>query len=64
MNIHDSKGFKAYDRSYEQSKLADTSLIKSDLLTAINEARQAQNIFSDKLFILENLLEAATEERE
>jgi hypothetical protein len=64
MSLHDSKGFKAYDRCYEQSKLADTRLIKSDILTAISEARQAQNIFSDKLFILENLLEAATEEGE
>jgi len=61
MSIHNVLGFKSCDKLYEQSKLADKRLFKSDILTAISEARQAQNIFSGKLFILENLLEAASE---
>ena len=49
-------------KPFRQTILPDSRGFKQDLRTAIQEARKAHNIYLDKLFILENLLEEADEE--
>lgn len=46
----------------KQSELPDTRVYPSEILTAINQTRQAATVLSDKIFVLENLLEAVTDE--
>ena len=53
-----SDGFK----HFAQSILPDANGLSPDLRIAISEARRASINLSDKLFILENLLEEAEEE--
>ena len=52
-----SKEFKSF-AGIRQTILPDSRGIKPDLLEAIAQARKASMELSDKLFILENLLEA------
>ena len=61
---NDSIGFKAFARHVQQLNLSNSRYIEADLQTAIIECRKAQIEFSDKLFILENLLDAAREAEE
>lgn len=44
-----------------QPSLPDAGIFKADILTAINQVQAAQVALSDRLFVLENLLEAAEE---
>jgi hypothetical protein len=41
---------------------ADSGILKADILTAINQVQEAQLVLSDRLFVLESLLEDMTEE--
>jgi hypothetical protein len=45
-----------------QTALPDAGLFRADILQAMNQVQAAQRDLSDRLFILENLLEAATDE--
>jgi hypothetical protein len=46
----------------QQSELPDAGLFRADILQAMNETRQAATVLSDKIFVLENHMEAATNE--
>ncbi len=45
-----------------QTSLPDAGIFRADVLQAMNQVLAAQRELSDRLFILENLLEAATVE--
>jgi hypothetical protein len=45
-----------------QTSLPDTGVFRSDILQAMNQVLSSQKDLSDRLFVLENLLEAATDE--
>jgi hypothetical protein len=47
-----------------QTALPDAGLFRSDILQAMNQVQSAQMALSDRLFVLESLLEAATDEVE
>ena len=49
-------------KSFGQRVLPDANGLGLDLRTAILDARKASMELSDKLYVLENLLEAAEEE--
>lgn len=57
MNIHDSKGFKSFDRHVTQLKIPDSRIYPAEVQTAVYEALKSARDFSDKLYILENYLE-------
>jgi hypothetical protein len=42
----------------KQSELPDTRVFRSDILQAMNQVQAAQRDLSDRLFVLESLLEA------
>jgi hypothetical protein len=46
----------------KQTTLPDAGLFRADILQAMNQVQAAQRDLSDKLFVLESLLEAAIEE--
>jgi hypothetical protein len=46
----------------KQTSLPDAGLFRADILQAMNETRQAAMVLSDRLFILENLMEAVEED--
>jgi len=56
--------FKSFDRHVKQLKIPDSRIYPAEVQTAIYEALAALNILSDKLYILENFLEDATEAEE
>lgn len=62
MTNNDSNPFKPVDRHVKQLKIPDNRIYTAEVQTAIYEALKAASNFSDKLFILENLLEAAGDE--
>lgn len=62
MTKNDSIRFKPFARHVSQLKIPDNHLYPAEIQTAICEALKAASNFSDKLFILENLLDAARDE--
>jgi hypothetical protein len=46
----------------KQTTLPDARLFKTDILDAMNQVQAAQRDLSDRLFVLESLLEAAMED--
>ena len=46
----------------KQTSLPDAGLFRADILQAVNETRQAATVLSDRLFVLESLLEGAAED--
>ena len=45
-----------------QTSLPDAGIFKADIMQAMDETRQAAAALSDKVFILESLLEAVADE--
>jgi hypothetical protein len=45
-----------------QASLPDAGVFKADVLQAVGQVLEAQRVLSDRLFVLESLLEATTEE--
>ncbi len=46
----------------KQTSLPDAGIFRADVLQAMNQVLAAQRELSDRLFVLESLLEAATDE--
>jgi hypothetical protein len=46
----------------KQATLHDAGIFRADVLQAMNQVLSAQRDLSDRLFVLESLLEAATDE--